>query len=426
MSAVLQPDSYFLSASNPTCNVDQIECERLALEVLRLPLVARAVERMAMRWRRLVGRDAPEEAWSRFDELVSEWAFHYAIKAVNADANYPKVVGHLFGPPHRWRGMDVPGSRASGGDNPDSNQLIIPVDAYARFELHGKRLDRDLADVPFQLCGDVALATTLTNFAWDDVKFEDDDSFVMTLDPEPANGRRNHIQTKPDARYLFVRDCRSDWRQTPNAYRIHRLDPPVAAPLSLEQIGERAARYMFEDVPLMYSVMRAAAMNEANVMAQPFNAGSIGGMPTQTVCLARLSMGDDEAYVITTGPSTARYRNIVLHDSWMRTFDYWKRVSTMNNAQAAVSADGSTTYVVSAQDPGVHNWLDTSGFRELLLVHRWQVPRQPETPWIKGELVKSKELDRALPRDIKTVNAAERKQQLAQRLEAFNLRFVDA
>jgi len=269
----------------------------------------------------------------------------------------------------------------------------------------------------------------LNSLDWQDVKINPDGTFIVTLDPMPANGRSNHIQTKLEARWLFIRDCRADWRQTVNAYRIKRLDSPAAPPMTTDQIAERAARFMVDDVPAMYWFMRVFAVLEPNAVTEPFGTGNIGGLVSQNICFIRLKLADDEAYVVTFGSGNAPFRDVVLQDFWFRTIDYWKHTSSMNNAQGVLNSDGSTTYVMSIRDPGVHNWIDTVGFHELLVVHRWQgLSRNPtpETkPWAKGELVKLADLDKALPKGMKRVTADERHQQLAERLETFNLRYVD-
>ena len=427
--STLTPDDYFLSATNSIANADQRDLEALALKLIEMPSIIAARAQATQRWKICAGKNVPEEAWARFDSLMDEWTYHYALKAVNADANYPKVLGHLFGPPHEWFGMKVPGSRASGGDNPDSNMAIVPIDAHARFELHGRQLDNPVVDVPFTLCANLSLSSALGNLDWKDVDIKPDGTFVITLDPQPANGRRNHIQTRVDARWLFIRDCRGDWRQTPNAYRIKRLDPPTAPPLTLEQIAERAARYIVEDVPMMYFVMAAAAAIPVNVFPPPFSSAGVGGMATQMLSMAHLKIADDEAMVVTIGAGGARYRTFVLHDFWFRTFDYWNNTSTANTSQGIANADGSITFVISLQDPGVHNWLDTAGTHEVTVLHRWQgvPPNQPagSGPSITGQLVKLKDLDAALPAAIKRVTAAERREQIMDRQRSFALRYVD-
>jgi hypothetical protein len=429
MTELLRDRAFFLSGVNPIANSDQRELEALAIRIFELPSVKAAKVQMGGRWKTLMG-EISAEALSRFDELVEEFAFNYVLKAVNSDSNYPRILGHLYGPPHEWFGMKVPGSRGSGGDGPDQNYTIIPVDGRSRFELQGQRLDPRIGDVPFTLTGNLSLTMTLGSLPWHEVKFGADGGFVITLDPEPGNGRPNHVQTHIDARWLFIRDCRADWRHTVNAYRIKRLDPPTAPPLTFEQLADRACRYMIDDVCALFWFPRLFSGLEPNTITAPFGTGAVGGLVQQMISFSRIRLADDEAYVVTFGSGDAPFRDVVLHDTWFRTFEYWHHTSNMNNSQGTPNADGSTTYVISVQDPGLHNWLDTVGFHELLLVHRWQglplMPGPSGAPWATGEHVKLKNLARALPTGMRRVTPAERKTQLAERLASFKTRYVDS
>lgn len=430
MRADWDTDGFFLSRTNPTATADQRDLEALAIEIMDMPVVRKARENLALRWKTIVGKEGTPETWARFNaEMLEECAFGAVLKAVNSDPNYPKVLGHIYGPPHEWFGMRVPGSRSGGGDGPDQHYSIIPIDAHGRYELHGQRFEPGVTDVPFSLVADVSMNMTLTSLDWQDVRIEPDGSFVIALDPQPDDGRPNHIQTKLESRYLFIRDCRADWRQKPNGYRIERLDPPTAPPITADQIAERAALFMNMEVATMYWWMRTFDAREVNVISEPVNPGPIGGLPTQRICFAKLILPDDMACVVTFGSGGAAFRDAVLKDNFFRTFDYWNRTSNMNNAQGAANADGSTTYVIAIRDPGVHNWLDPAGFHELLMVHRWQgLPRcrGPEgEPWVKYAWVELHDLESALPPGMKRLTPIQRRQQLAERLETFRLRYVD-
>jgi hypothetical protein len=214
-----------------------------------------------------------------------------------------------------------------------------------------------------------------------------------------------------------------------NAYRIKRLDPPAAPPITEAQIAARAGRFMIDDVPAMYWFMRTFSMLEPNTVLAPFGTGAIGGLVQQQISFIRLQLADDDAFVVTAGSGGAPFRDLVLQDFWFRTIEYWKHTSSMNNSQGIPNADGSTTYVISIKDPGVHNWLDTVGFHELLVVHRWQgltpTPGPDGAPWIKGELTKIQDLNKVLPPAMQRVTVEQRQQQLKERLESFKLRYVD-
>ena len=416
-------NDFFLSRTNPMATVDQRDMEALAIDLLAMPEVQRAKESASQRWRTIVGARMTAEAEALFDSFIDEWAYNYAMKAVNSDPNYPKVLGNLYSPPHEWFGMQVPGSRASGGDGTDQNYILIPIDGSGKYELIGRRFD-NLGDVPFALMGSLAPTITLNALNWQDVKINSDDTFVITLDPEPANGRPNHIQTDIDARWLFIRDCRNDWRQKTNAYRVKRLNAPTAPPLTIEQMARRAANYMIEDVPALNWFMRVFYVLEDNEITEPFGTGGIGGLVAQKISLLHLKLEDDEAYVATFGAADAPFRDIVLQDFWFRSIDYWKKQTSMNISQGVPNPDGSTTYVISKKDPGIHNWLDTTGLKELLVVHRWQGLKKGAAPWAKGKVVKLKDLEDYLPEDMKRVTARERKQQITERMESFKTRFA--
>ena len=46
--------------------------------------------------------------------------------------------------------------------------------------------------------------------------------------------------------------------------------------------------------------------------------------------------------------------------------------SSLSGGQAKPNADDTVTYVVSSKDPGVHNWIDTTGLRKPSFAIRWQ------------------------------------------------------
>jgi hypothetical protein len=89
------------------------------------------------------------------------------------------------------------------------------------------------------------------------------------------------------------------------------------------------------------------------------------------------------------------------------------------------NADGTLTLVVAPKDPGVSNWLDTTGLHEGTLFVRWQKLPEMLDPHAQGvrsvRLVKVADLDPALPR----VSPAERKALLAKRAAAYARRYAD-
>ena len=191
-------DAHFLSKTNPVATADQRDLDALALKVMQMPAVLKAREMAAMRYRTLVGKQASEEAWSRFnDAMLEEFAFRYVQVAVNSDPNYPKVMGTLHSGAHEWFGMKVPGGRSGEGDGPDVSYFMMPIGWDANYEVHGKRFQPTVADKSFALVADFGITSTTGFLPVTDMLINDDGSFVITIGPEPANGRPNHIQSTP-------------------------------------------------------------------------------------------------------------------------------------------------------------------------------------------------------------------------------------
>jgi Protein of unknown function (DUF1214) len=417
----------FLTARNPTATADQLEMEALSLRLLATPEVQKARQIAAMKVRTLVHGRAPEEAWERFEGVMDEWTLGYVQKAINSDSNYPRVLSHVYSGPYQWFGRKIPGNRAFGGDNPDTLYVMFPIDSFSRFRISGQKFN-DKIDAPIQVCSNLSLSSTLGFIAWEDMVFEADGRFVVTIDPQPANGRVNHIQSKPESKFVIIRNTRSDWGATPVAYQVERLDPPMAEPLSFGQLAEKAALYVVDDIPASLYWVAMLDELEANTLPTPFVTGNVGGMWTARMSFGKLHLEDDEAYVITTSTAGARFFNLVLYDYWQYSLDYGNRLTSSNDVQSHQSPDGTMTFVIASQDPGVYNWIDSYGLNHPKIMLRWQqLPpdRNAEPPIIESKVVKLQDLQNYLPRGVKRVTPQERRVQLRERQQAHATRYLD-
>src|SRR3546814_18421864 len=57
----------------------------------------------------------------------------------------------------------------------------------------------------------------------------------------------------------------------------------------------------------------------------------------------------------------ADYIGFQITDPWTLRPETVLRISSLNKTQAKPNPDGSYTYVIALQDPGVANWIDTAG-----------------------------------------------------------------
>lgn len=417
-------DDYFLSSINPVANVDQRDLERLAIRLFERADVRAARNTAAIMWRRVADRLMPPDQMALFDDHVSDYCFKCTMVATNSDAQYPRVL-RVYSEGAEWFGHKVPGAKW-GGDNPDNCYRIIPIAAGSRYEVTGQRQVEPSTYVTFQLVGNSTTSATLASLEQLDMDIAADGSYRLTLDASPADGRPNHLTIPDGTLYLFIRDSMGDWeRQAPDALRVRLLDPPRREPLGEDELAARAIRNILSDVFYAYYAQRLF-FNGPQIMTPPEGAGSVGGLVTQQGSLGHFTLADDEAVIITANAAGATYRDIVLHDLWLRSLPNRDHQISLTNAQMAPDEDGLFTYVIALADPGVHNWLDTCGLHDVLVLHRWQGFPNPdaEQPTIESRKVSMSELDAALPPGVARVTPEERERQIARRQAAYDRRFA--
>jgi hypothetical protein len=423
----MSDQDYFLSKSNPIATTDQCEAEEAALRLIRRPEVVKAREWVEQMLGWVLGVDIGGQI-ADLPSFAEEYVFHYAMRAANSDPNFPKIV-RFMAPPHSWFGRDLPGSRWAG-DSPDFIYRTIAVGHGNSYVIRGKATCATPPSVNYALMDDRAAAPTIMGLLDSlDMEFESNGDFAITIDPSPANGRPNHIQTRPGAWQIWIRDALGDWSsQSCNQLRVEMLSPPTRGPLSEDEMADRAAKHAMDGVYYYYYLLRTSFLQPKNHLRPPISSHSLGGMKSQFTCSASIQIADDEAVVITASHSGARFRNAVMTDPYARTVHYWDRMTSLNSAQMKPDADGNHTYVCSHRDPGVHNWLDCCGMPMIKFGQRWQAfdrSREAETPTIASKVIKLADLEAHLPAGVARIDAEGRKAQIAERLEGFEQRFID-
>ena len=367
------------------------------------------------------------EAQSRLDQAIDELAFSAVQKAVNGDPLYPQVYW-LNAPPHRWFGTVVQGGRYSY-DNPDNIYRTIPIEGASRYVVKGRRTGSGPADVTFSLISNVNSQNTIAYIAGKDLVVGPDGRYEITIDSDPANGRVNHIQSTSAAKQLFVRNNLGDWStETPDALTVQRLGPaPARAPRGDAAVGLEAWANLQESI-VAYGVGALGIrthLNRVNTLSTPSTSSTLGTLVTQTSAFGHFRLADGEALLITLQAGGAGYFVVPVTDPWLVSGDPIRRQTSLNNKQAVADAEGSYTFVVAAQDPGVHNWLDTEGRHEGTIMVRWQnLPAQTvgEGPQVAARVVRLADLPAVLPAGTRTVSADERARQLAAREAGYQRR----
>jgi hypothetical protein len=151
----------------------------------------------------------------------------------------------------------------------------------------------------------------------------------------------------------------------------------------------------------------------------------MGGSASMATCQAFLQFAEDEAVVLDWDPAGAKLSGVSALDWWFQPIEAHRMQSSLNSFAAAGNADGTITAVVAAKDPGISNWIETQGLRDVLVTGRWQsLPPQyvRNGPKLRTRLVKLAELDKVLPKDIARCSPEERKERNARRLAAYTRR----
>jgi Protein of unknown function (DUF1214) len=420
------------NAQSPLATPDQQIVEKEAIKIVALPKVREQIEASTQVFKTLPFAQDPEASRS-LASAVDELAFASALDAVDSDPERPKVVWG-FTAPRTWLGYSVPGSRW-GIDNPDNVYRIIPVDASSKYRItahaHGTGPIQFSFLVYDSFVGEDGrvshLDTPVAGLRDRDIKPNRDGSFDITVDASPANGRANHIQTNENARVLLVRNTFNDWaHQVPLEVSVQRLGTPSHPPLSEEEVVTRTVRFLKSATETIAGWEKSgfAARTASNVISKPNVRGGGWGFAAN----GNFKLADDEALVVTLDSLGATYVGFDLTNPWLVSLDHIHRSGSLNNHQAQSNPDGTISYVIAAQDPGVYNWLSTSGVHTGNILIRWQAlpdsVRDADAAVRSVKVVKLTELANALPSTIRRVTALERREQFAERETAYAHRYT--
>jgi hypothetical protein len=284
---------------------------------------------------------------------------------------------------------------------------------------------------------------------------DEDGRFEILLAPQrPAGCTGNFIATQRTSRrtgatyyaeHVTVRFLFHDWeREESPELLIHRLDKvgehppaldPPAAAAAMRRVGEivdNQTRFWnkFYDVVLEAHGDR----NGDGVSFMPrndFNApagaslATGGGQSTNVYAGGVYDLAADEALLVDAEVfELPAYMGFHLSNVWGESHDFANRVSSLNGTQAARDDDGHYRYVVAHRDPGVRNWLDTTGLREGFMAMRWTYPQPTDRlPAVKVRKVPFSEIGDHLPASTPRVSPEERREQVRVRQEHVQRRY---
>lgn len=122
-------------------------------------------------------------------------------------------------------------------------------------------------------------------------------------------------------------------------------------------------------------------------------------------------------------PGAADYFIFPVTNPWLVTSSPGTSQDSLNNKPAIPNVNGTCTFVVSSEDPGVYNWVNTTGLHDGTVMVLWQglstSSSADDTLDIDVQLVALFELALALPEGTVYVTAEERAAQLVDRVAGY-------
>jgi hypothetical protein len=202
---------------------------------------------------------------------------------------------------------------------------------------------------------------------------------------------------------LVIREVYNDWSARRGTLAIARTDTAGTAPpaLTRELIEKRyatAGKQLVQRIKTWLQFPQWFYMNiPVNTMVAPRL--TPGGLATQYSSAGHYDLKPDQAMVITLPVTDAPYLGFQLGSLWYISLDYINHQTSLNGTQAQADPDGKIRIVVSDENPGVTNWVETLGHAKGFVQFRWQrVSRElTEADGPTVELVDLAKIEAALP-----------------------------
>ena len=141
-----------------------------------------------------------------------------------------------------------------------------------------------------------------------------------------------------------------------------------------------------------------------------------GGMSTNLYAGGIYELGPDDALVLENRIRQApQYIGFQISNLWGESIEYANQIGSLNGSQCERDPDGVIRLVIAHRDPGVPNWIDTTGHPEGFMAPRWaysETPPPDQWPSITAQKLPFDAIRRHLPAGTRSVSAEERREQI--------------
>ena len=270
------------------------------------------------------------------------------------------------------------------GDNPWTGYDAALLDPKLRYRIHGRQNAPTYLGFCVYGTASNGARRIVGNLDDSDLHFEEDGSFELFLSAERPPGAPNWIELTPDASDVLVRQYfLAPAEQEPATYEIEAT-PPSSPPAALteDEFAQRLASVSAWVLDVIHVEATISALGEhttphllrdgeeytkkeGETDGPPIDPSYVAkAMPTPAILYTGSwvnDLADDEVMIIEGRPPKARYWSIQLLSRWMESPDYLHHQVFFTPENITLEPDGSFRVVLAHRDPGVSNWLDTTG-----------------------------------------------------------------
>ena len=264
-----------------------------------------------------------------------------------------------------------------GADNPDNYYQNAQISGLYTYKIVGKRNTVDHISFHTQngnygTTGGLAPCGMISN---QDLEVEEDGSFEVLLSKEPAG--KNWLKMEEETTLLMVRQTFADRRKEEPAQLnlINTMVDQKPGALSSSQVDEglKTASMFVGGASLLFARWANGFKKHVNQLPQfdPETSNAAGGDESIIYYHSYWKLESDEALVIEVDPPNCDAWNFQLDNYWMESLDYRYYNICINKNDASYETDGSVRVIVSQEDPGRPNWIETAHHREGTMCWRW-------------------------------------------------------
>ena len=305
------------------------------------------------------------------------------LKEIATYRPVPAILWTTEDTPRSWRGRKI-GCVGTAGDNPDNIYRMAVVQGGERWEFSGRFPAKNRASqfivqlgpgepgfAPKFSASNPEAVAVLGVFTDRNLAVAPDGSWRFTVGgPAGAEGNAaQHVVTPAGPIGVGFRDSMADWRQEGARLTMRRLDAGGASAYDPDELRRRVVGRLGDYVRTWSDFPNHWFGGlKPNTYGGPQGREGAWGF----VVGLRYSLAEDEALAVTISRGAASYTGFQVVDPWTMASDARVNLTSLNLAQTAPDKDGNFTYVIAPSDPGIANWLDTTGLRDGFGVIRWQ------------------------------------------------------